>query len=572
MSFKANQTNLNVILSRNYTHSVPKNQRKYIWEEDQWNDLFEDIFLIDQSNSYCHFIGSVVFARSKKKNTLDVIDGQQRLITITVIMAAITNQLLIIGEVKAATSNVLTFLKGTINGDDYYKVEREDGLFFLMNIIDELSNNKVINSDSAAKLFSDYYKKTDKYNEKILKCYQYYDKRISDYIKSSADKRKSLIELKDKLVQCEVIEIIVEEGVDGFRVFETLNARGIPLEQHELLKNYLHSYLRTKSNMQLLESSWNSIIENVTFDGIDHFSMFISHYCTHCYGKTKKNKEFDEVRKRTDKKDVKNLLISLTKNSKYYSYFIDPVKMRKEEYYSEGVNISLEYFKKLNIRQVRPLLLSLFEKVEEKSIVNEEFAECLRIMETFYFIYSTVLKNTTNIIDNTINNLAKKIHDCKKEKWSEELIKELSKFVSEKEKIIECFSTIGFSNKNKKFKNTSNKRAVNYVFTKFERYYDVNDENVAKISSIEHIMNDDKDIDYCSYIGNLLPISSRLNHKIDSKPFADKIIWYKRSKLNSVKIFVDEYSGHESWCEEDIKKRGKKLAVEGLNNIWLLSK
>ena len=59
MSFKASQKNINSILSGNFEYIIPRNQRKYIWGTNEWDELFEDVFEIEQSQDYCHFIGSL---------------------------------------------------------------------------------------------------------------------------------------------------------------------------------------------------------------------------------------------------------------------------------------------------------------------------------------------------------------------------------------------------------------------------------------------------------------------------------------------------------------------------------
>ena len=81
----------------------------------------------------------------------------------------------------------------------------------------------------------------------------------------------------------QTIEIIVDSEVDGYRTFETLNARGIPLEQHELIKNFIYSYLRTKTGREKVATTWSKI---------------------------KRNTEFQVIRSNTNKKDVELLLNS----------------------------------------------------------------------------------------------------------------------------------------------------------------------------------------------------------------------------------------------------------------------
>ena len=100
MSFSSHKQSINDILSRNCAYIIPLNQRKYVWDESEWNELFEDLFLIEQKDDYAHFLGSFVFSKIKNKNKFEVIDGQQRLITISIILCCLISRLYKINEDK----------------------------------------------------------------------------------------------------------------------------------------------------------------------------------------------------------------------------------------------------------------------------------------------------------------------------------------------------------------------------------------------------------------------------------------------------------------------------------------
>lgn len=568
MSFSSHKQSLNDILSRNYAYIIPLNQRKYVWDESEWNELFEDLFLIEQKDDYAHFLGPFVFSKCKNENKLEIIDGQQRLITISIILCCIVSRLNKISENKIAESIKNTYLVGNEDGNQYFKLERADENFFLTQIIDALT--QYVSVDFLEQEFKINYNINDKYNEKFLKCYKYYDEKIYDFLKSKHKPQKDmLILLKNKLIKCEIIEISVTSEVDGFRIFETLNARGVPLEQHELIKNYIYNYMRSSGKQQKVTNVWSKIASNLTFKKINGFSWFLSHYCTYKYGKTKKNEEFKTIRKNTLKSKVEALLDSLYKNSVYYKYIEEPEEYRNEIDYSKIIYSSLVFFKNLNIRQVRPVILSLFEKYNEKNIDKKTFENVILLLEKFYFIYVIVLKNNTNTIDNMIATLPKKIHEDNK--IDLETIKaELCHFLPERSIIISSFYTIGFSNKNKKYNNSSNRKITNYILKRIEKYYDKNDELNVEIKSIEHIMSDSENDDYTSYLGNLLPLSDRMNNKIGNQPYQQKKLSYAKSNLLTVKKFLNHYSDVVDWTEETIKKRTQKIAEMAVDDIWKL--
>lgn len=567
MSFKSENSNINTILSRNYSYIIPLNQRKYVWGSSEWNELFEDLFLIEQRDDYAHFLGSLVFSKIKGRNTYEVIDGQQRLITISILLCCINNQLYKCSEEKAADSIKNVYLKGVEDGEDYFKLSREDGNLFLIQLIDFI--DKYRSDEEIIYEYNNNFSKSDKYNEKFLQCFLYFERKIIEFLQFRKKKnRDTLLFLKKRLIDCEVIEISVDDEQDGFRIFETLNARGIPLEQHELLKNFIYSYMRTKAKQQKVSNSWRKITDNLTKNTTDSMSKFLSHYCTHIYGNVKKNEEFKTIRDHTKKEDVEILLNELVENSEYYKYIDDPSSYKNTTNYSEIIYDSLMFFKDFNIRQIRPLLMSLFEKIKRGLLERKMAENIFSLLETFYFLHVVVSKEKTNIIDNTIISLAKDIHAASEYDYRQ-IKTQLEIYLNSKEDLVNGFSILGYSNKNKKFKNSSNKKMANYVLKKIEKSYDVENELNVKISSIEHILSDSIDFDYTSYFGNLLPLSTKTNTKIANKPFVEKLKKYKQSNIITVKRFVENYGTIEEWNEKEIKNRTKKIAEYAINKIWI---
>ena len=476
MHFFAGQSTADNIISRNCAYLIPKNQRKYVWDKNQWDELFSDIFEIPQDDGYTHFIGSFVLSKARAQNEYYIVDGQQRLITISILLCCMVSEFFALGEKRNGQSILQPYLCGMKDGEEYYKVTREDGTFYLTFLIDELKNNQVVTLETASDIFNKQFKKKDKYNKQLLSCYQHFQEKIQKYIEDNKDRNPIDIikDLKKKLTSCDCIEIVVDSDIEGIKVFETLNARGIPLEQHELIKNYLYSYSRSAEKVKNLDDKWQTIIANISDGKNDNLPNFITYYCGHCFGDLKKNEEYRAIRNNVPKNEVENLLTSLCQCSEYYSYVVNPEKYWVEKAngqndYSYSVYVSLKYFHKFGIRQVRPLVLSLFEAYQEKKILKKkDFEGALNLLENFYFMYVTVLKERTNKIDQSIIKLAVEIHDATKPVDVCKRIREkLSPFVSEKNKIEQEFSTIGYSNKNPKFKNSANKRYVDYIFEKF---------------------------------------------------------------------------------------------------------
>lgn len=89
-----------------------------------------------------------------------------------------------------------------------------------------------------------------------------------------------------------------------------------------------------------------------------------------------------------------------------------------------------------------------------------------------------------------------------------------------------------------------------------------------KIASIEHIYNDSESEDFASFIGNLLPLSKKLNNKISNKTFEEKIAFYKKSNMLCVRKFVEHHGDQKAWGKEDIEKRSEAILNDCFDKIW----
>ena len=567
MSFSANQKNLIDVLTGNFQYFIQKNQRKYVWDEREWQELFEDIFEIEQTDEYKHFIGSIVISNEGvSSNKFNIIDGQQRLITISILFCAIANKFNSIGENDKANSIYKNYILGDEDGDKYCKISRENEMFFYSNLCNFLIDGYKTD-DEIEKEFSISFNNRSKYDKSLLNCFIFFSKKINGKLNNESLKIDYLSKLKKKLSVTELIEIRVSNDNDGYRIFETLNARGVPLEQHELIKNYIFSYMRYKTKQDKAYSTWEKILSNLTSDSKDSIKNFIRHYCIHCFEKSKGKNEFKIIRDFTKKDEVEKLLNSLSLCSNYYSLILNPDSLKNTKYYSLKSYIALNFFKKMNIRQVRPFLLSLFEIFDLNKISLNEFSNILETMETFYFLYVILVKFTTNTIDSSITNLAFMMHENSKFD-RDEFDKFLNRFLPNIELIENNFKKLVFSNHNKKYKNSSNRRVIEYIFIKIELSSSNQDELPLKIPSIEHILDDSAGTDDVAFIGNLLPLSTKLNKKCKGKTFAQKLDIYKESRFNLTIKFVEKYKDVIDWDDNNINKRSSDLMHSYFSDIW----
>lgn len=572
MKLAAESKTINELLSRNIFYEVPRNQRKFVWEEEQLTQLYEDVF--ENNDGEYHFMGCLVLEQSSKSNEdyYKIIDGQQRLTTFNILLLVITKIFYELDDVKKANSNI-KFIIGDIDGEEQNKIVVDDSYItdMISSTFDNITVEKMIEKLKYNGITC------DKYNKKVLSSFMFYYKKITSNIEkfSKTEKIKKVADFKNKLLSVNIIEIKVpydDNGTMGYKIFEVLNARGIPLEQHELIKNYIFKYIKTKKGKKVdkAKKQWDSIVNNLVKDSTDNMNNFFSHYVIHKYGikPTNKKGEFDLIKNKCEKKEINELLEDLVKKSKYYSIICNPEELEKVSFFDPKIFISLEFFKDMNIRQIRPLLMSLFNCFEKGFISSQVLIDMISYLESFYFMYVIVCKNKTNYLEATVNSFAFKIENEFSSETLEKMLESFKKFKVSYDNYLSNFNDIGYSSKNKKYKNSANKKTVYYIMKKIEDYYDEDEEQTLEKFSIEHIMCDSEVENMTSMLGNLLPLSGKRNNKLSDSNFSIKYKTYCKSNIITVKKFITNYHDIEVWDENCIKERTKKIAELGFNNIW----
>lgn len=576
MKLTSTSETIDELLSKNSFYKIPRYQRKYVWETKQLEELYDDLFNLE--NKIEHFMGCLVLEETEKRKSREykIIDGQQRMTTFMLIFGAISKKYLELGETKKANEQKM-YIYGTIEGEENHKLIVEDS--YLPAILDFcFTEEKTSNLDYILKNSGAV---KDKYNDKIKSAYLYFYDNFSKALSSMKTKPNKISHISDweqKLKSINVIQITVPfdkyDKTLGYKVFEVLNARGIPLEQHELIKNYIFKYVPNKQKgADSAQKLWSQLVNNLVNEKTDNLSLYFNHYVSHKFKKpSKRENELNIIKENNDKNSILNLLYDIVEKSKYYQYICYPEIYKLDFPQEYDVYNSLKYFKEMNIRQVRPLILSIFSIFSKEMISEQIFRDLIVYLEKFYFRYSTICNKLTNAIDNMIYSLSLDFERNYGTEVLEKFFSNIKKYDVTREEFISNFSQKGYSNKNPKYKNSSNKKMVDYIFNTIENYYDSGKEFELKNFSIEHIKQDDDKDDISSLIGNLLPLNSKKNGNLGDSPFASKLIQYNKVNNLVVKKYVENYGNLTEWQDENINIRTKKIAELSCDKIWSLNR
>lgn len=217
-----------------FCYTIPKYQREYTWGQYQWKDLYDDI--CENDNGY--FIGSIICIDNSsdafQTKELEVVDGQQRLTTLCLLLAAIYNRLKQHkdeldeddeDELPALRKSIIC--KGASNG---------------LILCPQIQNHNQADFHAAMAdngLIKNAKKEKNWGNRKIAKCYKYFLQRLDQDIEESGDAVRTLLEIKSKVSKAVLVKIEVGSHAEAYTLFESLNNRGTPLTAVDLMKNLI---------------------------------------------------------------------------------------------------------------------------------------------------------------------------------------------------------------------------------------------------------------------------------------------------------------------------------------------
>jgi uncharacterized protein with ParB-like and HNH nuclease domain len=543
------------LMGNGLRYEIPKFQRDYTWEAEQWDDLWLDINAIVTNEYSEHYMGYLVLQTTNNKE-FQIIDGQQRLTTLS---------LLILATLKCLQHLVDTGIDAESN------MKRKDSLqnSYIGNIdpVTLISNNKLkLNNNS-----NDYYKQhlvllkelplrnTNASEKHMRECFNWYYDKINKAYKTGEHLAGFIDEIVDKLFFT-VIE--VTDQLNAFKVFETLNARGVQLSSADLLKNYLFSVVDETdphyTEIDELERIWSKITGKL---GEQKFEDYLRYYWNSINKSVGKKNLFKTIRNSiTSKKQVFELVRNLNDTADIYLAIQNP----EDELWKEKPEVrkSLKELRLFQIRQTNSLLLAGVKKLDD-----EKFKKLVKICAVISFRYNVIGGLNPNIQEEVYNTVAVDI--------SETMDFDVKDFLPI------YVADVNFENNfsTKEFKSTSrNHKIVKYLLAKIERHqYSRDVEPESDLFTVEHILPENANdtwgeftfeaIERCVYrIGNLTLLEKNLNKVAEQLPYQEKANIFRQSNIELTRNLPTYFN---SWNEEKIGARQRDLAKHA-KYIWTI--
>ncbi len=531
---------------------IPIYQRVYSWEKEQCKQLWDDIVKTggnDQMNG--HFIGSIVFVQdgiyTTNHNEILIIDGQQRLTTITLLFIALRDHLNDEDEFLEKFSRQKIRNRYLINSD-----EKDDKRFKL-----------ILSEPDRDTLLSLIDKDRRKPSESSLKIMENF-KLFEEWISKNTDKLETIFKGLDKLM---VVEISLERGKDNPQlIFESMNSTGKDLTQTDLIKNYILMGLEPEKQKIFYKKYWRAMEEDFK-QNETLFNQFVRHYLTI---KTREipniNKVYEAFKRYQQERGVETEAL-LQDLQKYCGYFCRIVFKKEAD---KDLNKALSFLVDLEMDVIYPLLLELYSDYSDGVLSKADFIPIIALIES-YICRRAVCGLGTNSLNKVFPSFTKHIQ---KDEYFKSLkahfgsLTEKQRFPNNDE-FKNLFITIDFYHFKKK----------KYFFERLENFDTKEPVNTQKCT-IEHIMPQEltkeweRDLGenfqaihdkYLHTIGNLT--LTGYNPEYSNKSFQEKQDMEKGFKDSPLRL-NQGLRDLKSFGEEETKKRANDLADLALK-IWI---
>lgn len=388
---KASETQVQKFLSVTETRFViPIYQRNYDWSVTQCKQLLDDIKHVGRGFEDAHFIGSVVYIHddiytSTDIKELSIIDGQQRLTTLTLIYLAIYHL-----AIELNDENLKTRIYELYLVNKFAPEGEKTKLQPTPQNLDAL--NYLLRADNTEE-FSGY--------SRIIDNFEYFRGEINQ------DNLPIILDVLSKLM---IVEISLERQKDNpQRIFESLNSTGLELSQADLIRNYILMDLDRKNQDRIYRDYWE-LIESLAKDeekNASKVSDFIRDYLTLINKKIpNKNKVYEEFKSKFPTSDILELeaILSPIKSlAKFYNKLINPKNETDIE-----IRRQLEYIDQLEIKVAYPFLIKVYEDYSNKIISKDDFLEILSFVQSYVW-RRFVIGLPTNALNKIFMTLYEKI-------------------------------------------------------------------------------------------------------------------------------------------------------------------
>ena len=487
---------------------IPRFQREYSWEPDHvtafWSDILENI-------SEAYFIGAMVVYKEGRE-TLAVVDGQQRLTTITILLCAIREEFKRLGRHDLADGLQAYIEQKNRENKTVYVLRTETSFPYLQE--------EILKSGEA-----DIKVNIGPEEESISRAFDIFKENICDHTKRLLENKERskedsleeatewLSKVRDTVFDLNVILVTLDNEDDAYLIFETLNTRGKDLALVDLLRNHFAKFLKSVSEVDQATHKWRQVLDTIKSSPVPlDPDTFIVHSWQSRYDFVTKAKIFQKAKERITKPTAKaHLDRFLSDFDQWRSIFDTDYMWTKQEKEAARSLSALRIFK---VVQPAPGVLSLVRAYKDGIIRYKTLRDTLTSIEKFHFAFNAITSSrSSGGISGMYSSFGRQIFNAKDANEASIAIADLIKKLRDRE-VAKSEFHVGFAQTIYTKKHSSQKSLVQYILKKVAIHQKQPFVGEADDLTIEHLLpqsaaTSDAEELLVGQIGNLMLIDLR---------------------------------------------------------------
>ncbi len=561
-NFKTENNTFRKLIGNGLTYRIPRFQRDYSWTHEEWEDLWMDLQgTLKADGESAHYMGYLVLQSTDDK-TFDVIDGQQRLTTISIVVLAILKnikRLIDAGNDAESNQRRMEQIRQTYVG--------------YLDPVTLVARPKLTLNRNNNNYFQTYLVPLGHLPQRgfrasehsLRKAFEWFDKRIADHLRlGSGNEGMRLAQLVEDISDRLFFTVItVTDELNAYKVFETLNARGVRLSATDLLKNYLFSVLdrggETDHELRHLEDRWEAIVGRLQSE---NFPDFLRVHWNSRRSFARQADLFKTIRAQVGNPEaVFRLLREMEEDLDTYLALSspEPSEWPKEDKHWVGV------LKTFRVRQPFPLLLAA-----KRAFDGADFTGLLRATVVISMRFNVIGSQSTGEQERKYNEVAERVANGELTRLGPTLQLLRSVYPDDT-----AFRN-SFAEKSIRTTDSRNNRVVRFILCAIEAHVSNQVHDFASDAfNIEHVLpqnapdnwgrigNDDAEA-LVYRLGNMTLLQSGVNRALGNGEYVQKRETYRQSGF-----VITQRLGNENadWTPERIAARQNWMASQA-TAIW----